>query len=93
MGNPPLARVHAHRTRADADLSGGQTPLDLGDGTWVMVVAAIRRSVRLACRSLPLRWWEGRRFGANHEPASHKTHRRERAGHPPGFGEETLFLL
>lgn len=43
-----------------------------GPLTWVMVVAAIRRSVRLACRSLPLGWCKGRRFGTNHKPANHE---------------------
>lgn len=60
-------------TFACADLGLTQACLVAkGPLTWVMVVAAIRRSVRLACRSLPPGWWKGRRFGTNHKPANHE---------------------
>lgn len=64
-----------------------------GPLTWAMVVAAIRRSVRLACRSLPPRWWKTQKV--RHEPQTRepRTHGRRLAGVTPGFEKETLFLL
>lgn len=59
--------------RADPDLFGslvGKGPL-----TWVMVVAAIRRSDDpSASHADPfLRYgWKGERFGTNHEPTNHE---------------------